>query len=220
MSWTGWIGFQSYDKYPESGLMQRVGDCMIEVAPSKTYVEDWRFQPSAPGLLAGLWLIGETDTAGRGCARLGGMVIAGDHAICSIGRLNELPDGFRAQDFVRDGRDPLAAMRQVYECTVDYATKEASGFKIVTSTDPRREGIPVDWTSGFSLTADPGVVVQRITTEPGIKSRTWRIDSLETCVVFPLTTNISDDKKAWLDAEADTLIEPHRTRGSGRLTCA
>ncbi len=65
MSWADWIGFQPYDKYPEPGQMRRIGDCMIEFAPSGAYVEDWRFLPSAPGLLAGLQLISETDDYGR-----------------------------------------------------------------------------------------------------------------------------------------------------------
>lgn len=220
MSWGDWTGFQPYDKYPEPGILQRIGDCMIEVAPSKTYVEDWRFQPSAPGLLAGLQLIRETDTAGRDYARSGGLVIAGDHAICSIARLNELPDGVRAQDYVRDSKDPVAALRQVFECTVDYAAKQLEEFMIITSTDRRRERTPVGWTTGFSLTAEPGIVVQQVTSVPGISSRTWRIHSLENDVAFPLTTDIIGDRKTWLDAEADTLIEPHRARGTGRLACA
>lgn len=67
MRWSGWIGFQPYDKYPEPGVLRRVGDCMIEFAPSGIYVEDWRYQKSAPGLLAGLRLVAET--AGDGTER-------------------------------------------------------------------------------------------------------------------------------------------------------
>lgn len=219
MSWGGWTGFQPYDKYPEPGLMQRVGDCMIEVAPSKIYVEDWRFQPSEPGLLAGLQLIGEIDTSGREYHRNGGLVIAGDHAICCIARLEDIPEGTRAQDFVRQSHNPVEALRKVFDCTVDYATKSSTGFKVVHSTDPRREGSIADYTGEFSVSNVPGVVRQRMSSLPGISARLWRIHSLEANVSFPLTTPAPPDRLAWLEAEADTLVTPHHCHALGMHKC-
>lgn len=208
MSWADWIGFQPYDKYPEPGILHRIGPCMIELAPSGIYVEDWRFQPSAPGLMAGLRLHSEIDASGRKYARSGGFVIAGDHAICAIARRNELPAGTRAQDFVRGSDDPVAALMRVFDCTVDYAVKAGDEFKIICSTDPRREGTVMATLTGFAATEDPEIFHQDIHEKNGVSTRVWAVDSLEHGVAFPLETFAPHERLAWLEAEADTLIAP------------
>jgi hypothetical protein len=210
MSWTDWIGFQPYDKYPESGLMRRIGDCMIEFAPSGVYVEDWRFLPSAPGLLVGLRLISETSLDGVAYTRQGGMVIAGDHAICAIARRMELPHGTRAQDYVRASHDPIAAVEQVLDCSVDYAVRRGGVFQIELSTDPRREGMPAHFMAGFQPTATSGLIEQAVEDDPKIRSRLWQIDSLVDNVAFQLHTPVAPDRLAWLEAESDTLVHPVR----------
>lgn len=206
MTWTNWIGFQPYDKYPEAGILRRVGDCMIEHAPSGMYVEDWRFQNSAPGLVAGLRLVSETDRAGAIRARAGGLVIAGDHAIQSIARQDELAEGSRAQDYVRTSTDPTSALARIMDCTVDYAIRQAEGFTIHASTDPRRKGQPIDLTTAFELAAD-GHVIQHID-HAEIATRLWQIDSLTADVPFSLATEASPVSLAWLERERDTLIDP------------
>src|SRR5579862_6775739 len=59
MRWSNWRAFQIHDKWPEPGILQRIGDCVIEFAPSGAYVEDWRLQPSRPGPVVGLQLLEE-----------------------------------------------------------------------------------------------------------------------------------------------------------------
>lgn len=208
MSWSDWIGFQPYDKYPEPGLMRRTGDCMIEFAPSGIYVEDWRFQPSAPGLLAGLRLVAEICDDGREEARSGGLVIAGDHAIQSIARRSELPRGTRAQDFVEGSANPAAALERVFDCAVDFLVRQDGAFRIALSTDARREGMVLSLTDGFTETAQPGVLRQTVAGIPGVSARLWRVDSLEAGRVFVQCTSAPDERFAWLAAEADTLLDP------------
>jgi hypothetical protein len=204
MSWADWTGFQPYDKYPESGVMRRIGDCMIEFAPSGIYVEDWRFQQSGPGLLAGLELIRETSTDGRTYPRKGGFVIAGDHAILSLARRSELPAGTRAQDFVRHAVDPVAALGQV----VDYIVKQHDRRVVTVSTDPRREGSAhtlLDCLS-FGETADQ--LIEHVADDSGVRSRLWRIDSLELGHEFSQQSAAPDESLNWLRREADTLLDP------------
>jgi hypothetical protein len=208
MSWRDWIGFQPYDKYPEPGQLRRIGDCMIEFAPSGIYVEDWRFQVSAPGLLAGLWLVAEVGHSGDERARRGGLVIAGDQAIQTIARRDELPDGVRAQDYVSSSTHPVKALQQVLECSVDFLERRGSQFEVSLSTDPRREGSSVALNSGFSKTERPGIVRQQILDDPEVAARLWRVDSLAADIAFSLTTPTSADRLTWLEREADTLIHP------------
>jgi hypothetical protein len=211
MSWADWIGFQPYDKYPEPGIMRRIGDCMIEFAPSGAYVEDWRFLPSAPGLLAGLRLVSETDTEDNTYPRSGGLVIAGDHAIRTLCRYQELPDGTRCQDFVATSNDPAAALERVFQCVTDYLVREEDLWRLAASTDPRREGSLGQLTGNLKPGAEPGTLIETVHDTPGIAQRLWHIDSLEANVAFHQATPLAPDRLAWLDREADTLIEPVTT---------
>ncbi|MDX2307171.1 MAG: hypothetical protein NW216_02925 [Hyphomicrobium sp.] len=220
MAWRDWIGFQPYDKYPEPGVMRRIGDCMIEFAPSGIYVEDWRFQPSAPGVLAGLTLVSEIDEDGVERRRQGGLVLAGDHAILSIARREELPEGTRAQDFVMAHPSPVDAAARVLDCAVEYSHRGAGGSTVVLATDPRREGQPAAWLKGFSLTGNSGILRQDVANSPNVRARKWRIESYERPVSFPLSTDVAAERLAWLDREADTLIAPLETRLAGDLKCA
>jgi hypothetical protein len=211
MSWADWIGFQPYDKYPEPGIMRRIGDCMIEFAPSGAYVEDWRFLPSAPGLLAALHLVSETDDYGRSSARSGGLVVAGDHAIRTLARRDELPEGTRAQDFVRASIDPSAALARVFDCITDYMIRDGNDWIIEASTDPRREGLRVALTGDLMPGADPATVIETVTGASGISQRLWRIESLEANRSFSQSTPLGPTQRAWLDREADTLLAPLAT---------
>jgi hypothetical protein len=208
MSWAGWIGFQPYDKYPEPGLMRRIGDCMIEFAPSGAYVEDWRFQPSASGLLAGLRLVSETDTKTDTYSRTGGLVVAGDHAIRTFARIDELPDGTRCQDFVRSSADPVAALERVFGCVTDYMVRTSGDWIIAASTDPRREGAQSSLMGAMEPGREPGTLIEKVTDTMGVARRLWRIDSLETNRSYSLSTPIGDAQRAWLAREADTLLAP------------
>ena len=212
MSWADWIGFQPYDKYPEPGVMHRIGDCMIECAPSGAYVEDWRFLPSAPGLLSGLRLVSETNVKKDTYPRTGGLVVAGDHAIRTLGRYQELPDGTRCQDFVANSSDPTAALERVFQCVTDYMVRDGSRWTIAASTDPRREGSLVPLTGDLHPGTESGTLIETITDTTGIAQRLWRIDSLEANVTFSQSTPLASDRLAWLDREADTLIDPLSTR--------
>lgn len=207
MFWSGWIGFQPYDKYPEPGVMHRVGNCMVEFAPSGTYLEDWRFLPSAPGLLGGLRLVSETDTSGRTYPRAGGLVVAGDHAIRTLARRDELPEGTRAQDFVRSSANPAAAFERISDCVTDYMIRNGTNWTIQASTDPRRERTEVAL-FGCLTRASHETVCESVTDTPGVAQRHWRIDSLEAGRAFPESTPLAPDRLAWLNREADTLLDP------------
>ncbi len=215
MSWSNWVGFQPYDKYPEPGQLQRIGDCMIEFAPSAIYVEDWRFQPSAPGTLAALTLLAEIDHSGVERPRHGGLVIAGDHAIQSIARRDEFSSGTRCQDVVRHSATPIDAINRIMDCTVDYGRRDGPQFAIEASTDPRREGTRATFLDGFRQTKQAKVVEQTVTDCDGVASRMWKIESFERDVVFSQSTTVAADRIEWLEQEADTLVIPAATASTG-----
>jgi hypothetical protein len=208
MSWKDWTGFQPYDKYPEPGIMRRVGDCMIEFAPTGIYVEDWRFLQSKRGPVAGLRLVSETTHDGREYPRAGGYVVAGDHALLSLARRQELPNGTRAQDFVGKASNPVKALQRVLDCTVDYSVKRGDRRIITVSTDPRRQGMESNLLETLTLGPSSDVLVEHVIGEEGVRSRLWCIDSLELAREFNCATEAPDNGMAWLQREADTLLNP------------
>ncbi len=214
---TGWL--PALRQVPEPGFLRRAGDCMIEFPPSNVYVEDWRFQPSAPGLLAGLHLVSETDHKGETRAAQGWPVIAGDHAILTIDRRPPLPDGIKAQDYVRTSSSPKAALAAVFDCTVDYAILHRTTYRIQASTDPRREGAALGITQGFVPTKDPDLLIQNLD-DGEIRSRLWRIESLASGAAIPLATQAGAEHLAWLEREADTLLKPLHSKYGTPARCA
>ena len=169
MMWSDWTALQLHDKWPEPGILRRVGDCLIEYAPSGAYVEDWRLQPSPAGPLLGLTLLEERDL-GRGevVHRGGGLVVCGRHAAFVRGRPRPLPlpapsGGARLVDVVRTAVDNRELLRAAFAFDASYGVQAGDGadYVVVASTDPRREHEPLLTLDGFSFDGHQGQVVQR-----------------------------------------------------------
>jgi hypothetical protein len=193
---------------------------MMEGAPSGIYLEEWRFQESAPGVLAALRLLSETDHAGNTRPRDGGLMIAGDHAIRVLGRRAKLPDGTRCQDFVRRSENPVAALEQILDCKVDYVRRENGLYAIMASTDPRREGQTLDLMSRFMPGPADRQLIELLDDDRELRSRLWQIDSLELVHRFAMTTAVAEDRLAWLARESDTLIDPISSPSRSLARCA
>jgi hypothetical protein len=197
MRWDNWAAFQPYDKWPEPGELRRAGASLIEFAPSGIYVEDWRMQPGAGGLLAGLRLTHEAGADGRRSPRDGGLVIAGEHAIFALARRRPLPDDGPAQDQIAAAADPRALAEAAFDAEASYAR----AGRIILSTNPFREGeaLALD---GFSPGPEPDVLVQRV----GALERWWRIDTLLDGHEAAFATPAEPAALAWLEREAATLL--------------
>jgi hypothetical protein len=190
MAWDNWSAFQPYDKWPEPGVLQRVGASLIEWAPSGIYVEDWRLQGGSSGPLVGLRLEEED-----GCKRDGGLVISGDHAMFTLGRLEELPESLPAQRQLSAGADRL------FEAEASYCRRAMTGWSVEQSTNPFLEGDTTPLTDGFEP-AGEGLLRQRA----GGRQRLWRIDCLLADVDIPHQTPASAEGQAWLVGEAPVLL--------------
>jgi hypothetical protein len=194
MAWSNWSAFQPYDKWPEPGVLQRVGASLIEWAPSGIYVEDWRLQAGSSGLMAGLRLQAEVrDGVQR--RRDGGLVICGDHALFSLGRFEELPAKLPAQ------RQLACGVERVFEAEASYCVRDGDGFGVELSTNPFRHGEPAPFNGGFEAMA-PGLLRQTV----GDVVRLWSVDTLLPQVEVSPATPASQAGLAWLDGEADVLL--------------
>jgi hypothetical protein len=209
MTWSDWTSFQLHDKWPEPGVLRRVGDCLIEQAPSGAYVEDWRFQPTGAGPLLGLRLTEERDLdRGEVLHRGGGLVVCGRHAAFVRGRPNPLPQGRALMDVVKAAANDRPLLRAAFAFEASYGTRapDGSAFAIHASTDPRREGGPLLAMEGFSLDLPRRRVVQHAREDGRTLERLFTLDTAEADFPFHLETAVTPEARRWLEREADTLL--------------
>jgi hypothetical protein len=205
-SWHDWDSVQPYAKWPEPGVCRRVGDCLIEFAPSGAYVEDWRYQDAGPGPLIGLRLLEERDRdSGALLHRGGGLVICGRHAGFVRGRARPLPEGSRAADLVRAAPRDRELLATVFGCEASYGTAAGgAAFVVAASTLPWREGEPLLSLEGFDRTGD-GTLIQRASEQGKNLERSFRVDTLAARFPELAITPVTPEGAAWLDAERATL---------------
>jgi hypothetical protein len=224
MSWSDWSSFQTHAKWPEPGRLERVGNCLVEFAPSGAYVEDWRFEPSGPGPLIGLGLLEEREVdTGRVRHRGGGLIVCGTRAAFVRGRPDSLPEGGRLEDFVRAHAGDAAGLARVF--AFDAAHAEAvtrpDDFVVTLSTRPWREGEPLLALEGFSYDAAQALVLQRVEEGGRWLERRFTIDTLERELEGGAATAGTAEARAWVEAEGETLFatvrQPARHRGPSVL---
>jgi hypothetical protein len=212
MQWNAWTSFQTHAKWPEPGVLQRVGDCLIEFAPSGAYVEDWRLQATGSGPLVGLELVEEVDVAsGTVLHRGGGLVVCGTHAGFVRGRpaaLAEAPLLAHLPVTSGDG-DTLSLL---FACEASYARYEPAShsYQVEASTTPWREGKSLLSLDGFEYDLEKRQVVQRAREGDRELERRFRVDTLETAFAPDPSTRASPAAHAWLRGEADTLLRTAR----------
>lgn len=206
MHWSDWTAFQIHAKWPEPGSLRRVGDCLIEFAPSGAYVEDWRLQPGGDGPLIGLTLLEERDVkTGLVVHRGGGLVIVGEHAMFVRGRAEELPQAPRLSDLLERAAGEPRLLDAIFGFEASYARRDDSGrYVIECSTLPWREGKPLLSSGGFSL--DGGVLWQRAREQSRDVERRFQVDTLEESYEDWVATPATPAAVSWLAAEERTLL--------------
>ncbi|KAB0495874.1 hypothetical protein [Pseudomonas vancouverensis] len=210
LSWHGETSLQLHNRWPEPAVLKRMGNCMIEFAPSGAYVEDWRLQVSAPGPLIGLRLLHEKELkSGQVHHRGGGLILCGDYAAMVLGRAQALetePTGLMLRDLVvRHAGD-----RQWLDRAFNFETSVATGsldqgFTVTLSTCAARVGKPLIALDGFELQPD-GRHVRQLLQVDGVEfERLFVIDTLEPEPSFAQATGFTADAAQWHAREAPTL---------------
>jgi len=209
MHWSGWASFQTHARWPEPGRLRRVGNCLIEFAPSGAYVEDWRFEPAGEGPLIGLRLLDEREArSGVVRHRGGGLIVCGHHAAFVRGRPEPLPEGERLERFVRRHAHDAGALAGVFSFDAAYGQSARPGaeVRVTLANLPWRKGSPLLSLEGFSVGPEPGLVTQRCE-EDGLElERRFAVDTLERHFGAPLATDASAEAAAWLERERDALL--------------
>lgn len=205
MSWFDETALQAHNRWPEPAELKRIGNCMIEFAPSGAYVEDWRAQPTQAGPLIGLRLIDQRNLDTGDCIhRGGGLIVAGDHAALVLGR----PDSLSGEAALREqigSADPLALKRLLqFETSVAQGSL-TEGYTIEHSTRPERVDQWLWPTTDVDWSIKGQEVRQQFTLDGATHERRFRVDTLETHFPFDLHTPWPADARAWFGREAATL---------------
>jgi hypothetical protein len=210
LSWHTDTSFQLHNRWPEPGVLKRIGNCMIEFSPSGAYVEDWRLQLSKPGALIGLRLLEEREVqSGFVHHRGGGLIVCGGHAALVLGRAEPLEaseDGEPLRDLVaRHAKDP-----DWLKCAFNFETSVAegsleTGYTVTLSTCARRVGQPLISLEGFERLADGKHVSQLLTVDGVARERLFVIDTLEPDISYAQTTGFTASAAQWYERESPTL---------------
>lgn len=207
LSWHSDTSLQLHNRWPEPGVLKRIGNCMIEFAPSGAYVEDWRLQSSAPGALIGLRMLEEKDLESDSVRhRGGGLIVCGEHAALVLGRADPIESREPLRDLVaRHGED-----RQWLNRAFNFETSVArgsldEGYKVTLSTCAARVGQPLIALDGFEQQADGVHVVQRLLIDGRACERLFIIDTLEPCVSYTQATGFTPSAAQWYERESPTL---------------
>lgn len=206
LSWHGGTSLQMHNRWPEPAQLQRIGNCMIEFAPSGAYVEDWRLQPSPPGPLIGLRLLDERDIdSGRLRHCGGGLIVCGDYAALTLGRPSPV-SGHLLRDEVARAQGQPTRLAELFEFETSVAEGSLSdGFDITLSTRPGRAGQPLLPLDGFEYLPEQNLVVQQLNIDGAHCERRFLIDTIEPQVSFSQSTGFTPEAQAWFSAESTTL---------------
>ena len=199
------ITLQLHNRWPEAAILKRTGNCMIEHCASNAYVEDWRLQPSAPGLLVGLHLVAERELAtGRLRHKGGALIVCGDHAGLVLGRPAQPAGDLPLRQRVAEAGGDVERLRALFDFETSVARWEGDGYTVALSTQPGRIGAELTPLDGFELLPD-GRVRQMLAVDGVEVERVFAIDVLEAGVAFDQATGYTPDAAAWQARESPTL---------------
>ena len=210
LSWHSANSLQLHNRWPEPAILQRIGNCMIEFAPSGAYVEDWRLQHCGQGPLIGLKLINEQDEQTHEIFhRGGGLIICGQYAGLVLGRpevMSTLDGANGLRKLVMDSGISLDEILPLFQFETSIAKGGMDlGYTVMESTAPWRIGQPLMSLEGFSLASDQRTVIQQIEVDGAVRIRRFIVDTLEPEFHFATSTSCTEAARDWLQQEAQTL---------------
>jgi len=205
---------QLHNRWIEPGILKRFGNCMIELAPSGAYVEDWRLQPSKPGHLIGLRLL-EERVIESGVVRHsgGGLILCGDYAGIVLGRAQSIASTHNynsMRDLVVEAHgqpDKLAALFNFETSIAQGSINE--GYHVTMSTKPARIGEAICPLDGFEYVEHTDsknqLIRQTLTCGGELCERIYVVDTIEQDVSYEQATAFTPEAETWYAREEKTL---------------
>jgi len=208
LQWHNGDCYQLHNRWPEPALLQRIGNCMMEFAPSGIYVEDWRLLSYEPGPLIGLELVSEKDLeTGTESPRQGALIICGQYAGLVIGRPDPInSNGGKLKQLLANPELDDGTRQNLldFETSVAKGSLE-EGFTVCHSLHSSRLQQPLVSLTGFEPAEKPGYLRQRTQDRGRPVERLFRIDCYEKAFPFSQETPATAESLSWFNREAATL---------------
>jgi hypothetical protein len=207
LSWTGGDAHQLHNKWPEPAILDRIGNCMMEFAPSGIYVEDWRLLSNNVAPLIGLELVKEKNIdAGTENPRKGALLVCGQYAGLVVGRERPVSDEHESlKDAINTCQNEEQAQQLLsFETSVATGSID-SGFNVLHSLDVEQVGQPLFDMNSFELDHASGDIVQTIIEDNQTIKRYFKLETFIADFHFMQTTTSSDDAEKWYSHEEKTL---------------
>tara|TARA_B110000008_G_scaffold199753_1_gene198304 strand:+ start:67 stop:978 length:912 start_codon:yes stop_codon:yes gene_type:complete len=205
LRWRAGISFQERNRWPEAAHLQRVGNCMMEFAPSGVYVEDWRLQNKGKaGALIGLELVSETDlTTHTTRIRKGALIIAGKYAGMILDYPKIYPEMIESRAPEGIAKTRPEALLEFYAAVGESDT--SGGYVVTHALHATDVGQPVTSMEGFSLAEEVGFIRQELTENGRKIERLYWVDIMQPAFDFDDTTPVGAEAEAWFHRENKTL---------------
>lgn len=209
LSWSDGASFQIHNRWPEPAQLTRVGDCMIELSPKLSYVEDWRILNRLTGPLISLSLLDEVNTTTGNVRHKGGaLIIVGEWAGLVLGRPTPLEltrNHHQLRDEVSLSSEPLF-LDQIFNFETSIAKGNINeGFSICYSTQFRRMYKLLFDLNNFEFDPVTKEVTQYFNEGNDTIKRRFIIDAIEPEFKFSKNTQWHPESKAWFNVEEETL---------------
>ena len=207
LAWQGGVSLQLHNPWPEPALLQRVGNCMMEFAPSGAYVEDWRLQPAGGGPLLGLRLLEERTVDGELRHQGGGLIVAGGFAALVRGRGQAVTTAGRLSALATAACGQAQTLASLFGSDTALAKGDwQQGYAVMLATHPGRAGQPLlDW-QGFAWQDQAqGLLRQQCTEADGPVLRLWQLDTWLPAWQPQQATAQAASASDWFSQESATL---------------
>lgn len=211
LSWQEAVSLQLHNQWPEPAILSRIGNCMMEFAPSNVYVEDWRLQNQQSGPLIGLRLLAEYNLiSGEIQHQGGGLIINGNFAGLVLGRAPDITRQLQQQQLslpqlVQQHHHDPAFLKALFDFETSLATGSLEqGFQIQFSTQPLRQQQALCPLDGFESLGNHKLR-QKLLVNGQPCERIYCIDVLETNVSYSLLTATTPSAQQWQADEHDWL---------------
>lgn len=200
LSWSGGASYEFYNKWPEPAELRRIGDCMIEFAPSGAYVEDWRLLSSGNGPLIGLELFQEEDIpTGKISPRKGALIICGDSAGLVIDRQQNINKNYKSLNDAYEHGEKVDNLLG-FEASIGQKISN-NEYKVIYSLSTNRIGENLLSMNNFEINDATGVLVQTLEKQ----KRYFKIETYFDHFYFSKITPTTDQALHWYKQESKTL---------------
>ncbi|MDB4837594.1 hypothetical protein OAH87_03915 [Marinomonas sp.] len=205
LSWNGGDSHQRHNKWPEPAILKRIGNCMIEFAPSDAYVEDWRLLSVEQSPVIGLELVKEINlSTGQTQFKKGALIVCGDYAGLVINASKQPKENNLA--LAVDNAIDEDEIKELLNFQTSVAVKDEDGhFIIQHSLDLEKVNQKIMDFDKFEFEKETNHLIYKFKNDNEEIHQYFKLETYIPDFRFSSKTTPSSDAIAWFEKENATL---------------